>query len=53
MIELLAIYVLDDWFSTEPMAWEEWTYVLLTVALTFLVVEVRKFVEHFAFRQAS
>jgi Ca2+-transporting ATPase len=49
-LQLLAIYVLDDWFSTEPMAWEEWTYVFMTVALTFLVVEARKFVEHFALR---
>jgi P-type Ca2+ transporter type 2C len=47
VLQLAAVYLLNDWFSTVPMDLEQWYYVLLVVALTFIVIELRKLVEYF------
>jgi P-type Ca2+ transporter type 2C len=47
LLQLAAIYLLTDWFSTVPMDLEQWYYVLLVALMTFLVIEVRKAAEYF------
>jgi Ca2+-transporting ATPase len=47
LLQLAAIYLLTDWFSTVPMELEQWYYVLLVAVITFLVIEARKAAEYF------
>lgn len=47
VLQLAAIYLLEDWFSTVPMDLEQWYYVLLVVVVTFIVIELRKVIEYF------
>jgi Ca2+-transporting ATPase len=47
MLQIVAVYLLTDWFSTVPMEPSQWLYVLLVAVLAFLALEVRKAVEYF------
>lgn len=46
-LQLLALYVVPEWFHAVPMTIESWGYALMVPLLCFVVVEVRKWVEMF------
>lgn len=52
MLQLAAIYLVPDWFSATPLEFGEWFYVLLLMGVTFLVVEIIKWVDFVSARNA-
>ncbi|MCU0861836.1 MAG: HAD-IC family P-type ATPase, partial [Methanomassiliicoccales archaeon] len=51
LLQLAAVYLLTDWFSTVPMDLEHWVYVLMIALVSFAAVEARKLVEYFLMRR--
>jgi len=52
ILQLFAIYVVPDWFSTVPIPVEQWRYPIILSMLAFAVVEARKWIQ-FSFSQKS
>ncbi|MBK3331765.1 cation-transporting P-type ATPase [Persephonella atlantica] len=46
ILQLLAIYVFPQWLHTVPMSLEDWKYVLLTSAVLFGIIEIKKWIEY-------
>jgi Ca2+-transporting ATPase len=45
VLQLMAIYLLSDWFATTALNVEHWQYIILACLLTFISLELRKVVE--------
>jgi hypothetical protein len=52
-LQLAAIYLLTDWFSTVPLSIEQWYYVLMAAVATFIVIELRKAAEYLLLSRKS
>ncbi|RLF06800.1 MAG: cation-transporting P-type ATPase [Thermoprotei archaeon] len=46
VLQLIAIYLVPDWFHAVPLPIEGWGYVLMASVAGFIAVEARKWVEH-------
>jgi len=47
VLQLIALYLVPDWFKTVPLPFEGWLYVLLVGLICFFAVEIWKWVEYF------
>ena len=45
-LQMIAIYLMPDWFHAAPLPIEGWSYVLMVSLVGFIAVEVRKWAEH-------
>ncbi|MEM0448347.1 MAG: cation-transporting P-type ATPase [Methanomassiliicoccales archaeon] len=51
VLQLAAVYLLNDWFYTVPMNLEHWLYVLMIAVTSFVAIEARKLVEYYLMRK--
>ncbi|RIB35422.1 MAG: cation transporter [Candidatus Nanoclepta minutus] len=46
VLQLIALYLVPDWFKTVPLPIEGWLYVLLVSLICFFAVEIWKWIEY-------
>lgn len=49
-MQLTALYLVPEWFRATPLELGEWSYVILLMIVTFLVVETMKWAEYLSAR---
>jgi P-type Ca2+ transporter type 2C len=53
LLQLVALYIVPEWFGAAPLSMEHWKYIAVMCGLSFMLVELKKWIELFWGKRVS